>query len=87
MKRADSYQRIAKPNYDSKGKAIANPFDSLNFSNQKAVNGGYTSSNYMEDRPPSKQGDYPIVSEDSARQLINLNYINNNFDRMPGSQN
>ena len=45
MKRADSYQRTAKPTYDPKGKATANPFDSLNFSNQKIVNGGYISSN------------------------------------------
>jgi hypothetical protein len=42
----------------------------------------------MEDRPPSKQGgNNPIVSQDSARQLINQNNINANFNQMPQIQN
>jgi len=42
----------------------------------------------MEDRPLSKYAkNYPIDSQDSARQLINQNIINANFNQMPQIQN
>ena len=63
MRRGESFNRVQRPTYDAKGKAPANQFDSFDLSNKNHSYGGYTSSNYMEDRPPSKQGgNYSIFS-------------------------